>query len=145
MASRNRVDLIGNLGADPEVRYMPNGDAVANLRIATTEKYKDHATGENKERTEWHRVVMYRQLAELANKYLSKGSSILIEGKLRTRKWSKDGQDHYTTEVEATEMQFIGSPRNGSQTASGADKGSAAPSKRQQSDSAEDSFGDAPF
>jgi len=96
----NKVILIGNLGADPEVRYMPSGDAVANLRIATSDTWRDKQTGENRERTEWHNVAIFGKLAEIAKQYLRKGSKVYIEGKLRTRKWqAQDGQDRYTTEV----------------------------------------------
>ena len=110
MSSVNKVILIGNLGADPEFRQMPGGGAVCNLRIATTDKWKDKASGEPKESTEWHRVVLFRRLAEISSDYLKKGSSVFIEGRLRTRKWQgQDGQDRYTTEVEATEMQMLGS------------------------------------
>jgi single-strand DNA-binding protein len=109
MASVNKVILVGNLGADPEIRYLPNGDAVTNIRIATTETWKDKNTGEKKELTEWHRVVFYRKLAEIAGQYLKKGSQVYVEGRLRTRKWQgQDGQDRYTTEIEATEMQMLG-------------------------------------
>jgi len=109
MASVNKVILVGNLGADPESRYMPNGDAVVNIRLATTESWKDKASGEKKELTEWHRVVFYRKLAEIAGQYLKKGSQVYIEGRIRTRKWQdKDGQDRYTTEIEASEMQMLG-------------------------------------
>jgi single-strand DNA-binding protein len=109
MASVNKVILVGNLGADPESRYMPNGDAVVNIRLATTESWKDKNTGEKKELTEWHRVVFYRKLAEIAGQYLKKGSSVYIEGRIRTRKWQgQDGQDRYTTEIEANEMQMLG-------------------------------------
>lgn len=98
--SVNKVILIGNLGADPEVRYMPNGNAVANLRIATSESWRDKATGEQHERTEWHRVALFGKLGEIAGQYLRKGSKVYIEGKLRTRKWQgQDGQDRYSTEV----------------------------------------------
>lgn len=125
--SLNKTVLAGNLGADPEVRYMPNGDAVANMRIATTETYKDRASGEKKEKTEWHRIVMYRGLADLANKYLKKGSSIYIEGKLRTRKWTdKEGVERYTTEIEADEMQFLGNRPGSTGGASSGVKGQAA-------------------
>jgi single-strand DNA-binding protein len=109
MASVNKVILVGNLGADPESRYMPNGDAVVNIRLATTESWKDKASGEKREITEWHRVVFYRKLAEIAGQYLKKGSQVYIEGRLRTRKWQgQDGQDRYTTEIEAQEMQMLG-------------------------------------
>ncbi|MBK1644449.1 single-stranded DNA-binding protein [Thiocapsa imhoffii] len=100
MAGVNKVILIGNLGADPEVRYMPSGDAVANVRIATSETWKDKNTGEKQERTEWHQVVFFGKLAEIVKQYLHKGSKIYVEGKLRTRKWQgQDGQDRYTTEI----------------------------------------------
>ena len=109
MASVNKVILVGNLGADPETKYMPNGDAVANIRLATTESWKDKASGEKKEITEWHRVVFYRKLAEIVGQYLKKGSSVYIEGRIRTRKWQdKEGQERYTTEIEANEMQMLG-------------------------------------
>lgn len=106
----NKVTLIGNLGQDPETRYMPSGDAVTNLRIATNESWKDKQTGEQKERTEWHSVVTFGRLAEISAEYLNKGSQVYVEGKLRTRKWQdRDGQDRYTTEVVANEMQMLGS------------------------------------
>jgi len=109
MASVNKVILVGNLGADPETRYMPNGDAVANIRLATTESWKDKATGEKREITEWHRVVFYRKLAEIVGQYLKKGSAVYVEGRIRTRKWQdKEGQERYTTEIEANEMQMLG-------------------------------------
>jgi single-strand DNA-binding protein len=104
----NKVILIGNLGADPEVRYMTNGEAVANLSVATSEGWKDKETGENKERTEWHRVVFYRRLAEIAGEYLKKGSKVYVEGKIRTRKWQdQSGQDRYTTEIYGDELQML--------------------------------------
>jgi single-strand DNA-binding protein len=109
MASVNKVILVGNLGADPEVRYMPSGDAVANLRIATTDRYKDKQSGEMKEATEWHRVSMFGKLAEIAGQYLRKGSSVYIEGRIRTRKWQdQSGQDKYSTEIVADQMQMLG-------------------------------------
>ncbi len=109
MASLNKVLLIGNLGADPETRYTTSGDAVCNIRLATTDSWRDKASGEQKEATEWHRVVFYRRLAEVAGQYLKKGSQVYIEGRIKTRKWqNKDGQDQYTTEVEATEMKMLG-------------------------------------
>jgi len=109
MASRgvNKVILIGNLGADPEVRYMPNGDAWANVSIATSETWKDKNTGQPQERTEWHRVVFYRRLAEIVGEYLKKGSKVYVEGSLRTRQWEKEGVKHYTTEIIANEMQML--------------------------------------
>lgn len=110
MASVNKVILVGNLGADPENRYMTNGDAVCNIRLATTESWKDKNSGEKREVTEWHRVVFYRKLAEIAAQYLKKGSQVYLEGRIRTRKWTdKEGQERYTTEIEATEMQMLGS------------------------------------
>jgi len=99
MAGVNKVILVGNLGKDPEVKYMPSGDAVANLTLATSDTWKDKSTGEKKEKTEWHRVVFFGKLAEIAGQYLKKGSKIYVEGQLQTRKWQKDGQDHYSTEV----------------------------------------------
>jgi single-strand DNA-binding protein len=107
MASVNKVILVGNLGADPEIRHTATGDAVCTLSLATTEKYKDKS-GAQKEVTEWHRVAMFRRMAEIAGEYLRKGSSVYIEGRLKTRKWQdKNGQDHYTTEIEASEMKML--------------------------------------
>ena len=104
----NKVILIGNLGADPEVRYMPSGGAVANVRIATTETWKDRQTGESQERTEWHRVVLYGRLGDVAKEYLRKGSRVYVEGRIQTRKWQgQDGQDRYTTEIVANDMQML--------------------------------------
>lgn len=109
MASVNKVIIVGNLGRDPETRYMPNGDAVTNIAVATTETWKDKNSGEKKELTEWHRVTMYRKLAEIAGQYLKKGSSVYLEGKLQTRKWTdKDGVERYTTEIIADSMQMLG-------------------------------------
>lgn len=99
MAGVNKVILVGNLGAEPDVRYMPSGDAVANVSIATSETWKDKQTGERQERTEWHRVVFFGKTAEIVKQYLHKGSKVYVEGKLRTRKYQKDGQDHYSTEI----------------------------------------------
>ena len=105
----NKVILVGNLGADPETRYMPSGSAVTNLSVATSETWKDKQTGEQKERTEWHKVAMFNRLAEIAAEYLRKGSQVYIEGKLRTRKWQdRDGNDRWTTEIIADEMQMLG-------------------------------------
>ncbi|HEV2613307.1 MAG TPA: single-stranded DNA-binding protein [Gammaproteobacteria bacterium] len=110
----NKVILIGNLGADPEVRFMPSGGAVANLRIATSESWKDKQTGEQHERTEWHTVVLFNRLGEIAGEYLKKGSKVFIEGSLRTRKWQdKTGQDRYTTEIVGSEMQMLDSKGGG--------------------------------
>jgi single-strand DNA-binding protein len=108
MASVNKVILVGNLGKDPEVRYMPNGEAVCNFSIATTDSWKDKA-GAKQERTEWHNIVMYRKLAEIAGEYLKKGRPVYVEGRLQTRKWqTKEGQDRYTTEIIADQMQMLG-------------------------------------
>ncbi|MGD8690660.1 MAG: single-stranded DNA-binding protein [Gammaproteobacteria bacterium] len=105
----NKVILVGNLGVDPEIRYMPSGAAVANVRLATSEQWKDKQTGEQQERTEWHRVVFFGRLAEIVGEYLKKGSQIYVEGSIRTRKWQgQDGQDRYTTEIVANEMQMLG-------------------------------------
>ncbi len=117
MASRgvNKVILIGNLGQDPEVRYMPNGGAVCNITVATSETWKDKNTGEQQERTEWHRVVMFRRLAEIAGEYLRKGSKVYLEGRLQTRKWQdQNGNDRWTTEIIADEMQMLDSRGGGS-------------------------------
>jgi len=125
MASRgvNKVILIGNLGADPEVRYMPSGGAVATLRLATSETWKDKQTGQTQERTEWHRVTLYQRLGEIAGEYLRKGSKVYIEGSLRTRKWQgQDGQDRYTTEIVGNEMQMLDS-RGGGSASMGSDAG----------------------
>jgi single-strand DNA-binding protein len=110
MASVNKVILVGNLGRDPETRYMPDGGAVTNVSIATTESWKDKTSGEKQEKTEWHRVAFFGKLAEIAGEYLKKGSQIYVEGRLQTRKWQdKDGADRYTTEIIADRMQMLGS------------------------------------
>jgi single-strand DNA-binding protein len=105
----NKVIVVGNLGQDPDTRYMPSGSAVTNITVATNESWKDKQTGEQKDRTEWHKIAMFGRLAEIAAEYLRKGSQVYIEGKLRTRKWQdKDGNDRYTTEIIADEMQMLG-------------------------------------
>ena len=110
----NKVILVGTLGRDPETKYMPSGGAVTNISLATSEQWKDKNTGERQERTEWHRVVFFNRLAEIAGQYLRKGQQAYVEGSLRTRKWQgQDGQDRYTTEIVATEMQMLGGPRDG--------------------------------
>jgi single-strand DNA-binding protein len=110
----NKVILVGNLGKDPEVRYMPSGNAVANVTLATTDSWKDKQSGEKQERTEWHNVVFYSRLAEIVGEYLKKGSQVYVEGRLQTRKWQdKSGNDRYTTEIIASDMQMLGS-RGGS-------------------------------
>ncbi|WP_337011435.1 single-stranded DNA-binding protein SSB1 [Pantoea sp. AS142] len=129
MASRgvNKVILVGNLGQDPEVRYMPNGGAVANITLATSESWRDKQTGENKEITEWHRVVLFGKLAEVAGEYLKKGSQVYIEGQLRTRKWQdQGGQERYTTEVVVNvggTMQMLGGRQQGGNAGAGASAG----------------------
>ena len=105
----NKVILIGNLGKDPEVKYMPSGDAVCNFSVATTDSWNDKSSGDKVEKTEWHNVVMFKRLAEVAGEYLRKGSQVFIEGRLQTRKWQdRDGNDRYTTEVKADQMQMLG-------------------------------------
>lgn len=116
MASKNLVILIGNVGADPEVRYAPSGEAIANLRLATTDTWRDKATGEKKESTEWHRIAFFGRLAEVVQQYVKKGRSLYIEGRLQTRKWQdKEGRDQYTTEIRANELQLLGSPQQSRQ------------------------------
>lgn len=120
----NKVILIGNLGADPETRFMPSGGAVTNIRLATSESWKDRQSGQMQERTEWHRVVFFNKLAEIAGEYLKKGSKVYIEGSLRTRKWQgQDGQDRYTTEIVANEMQMLDGRGEGGGSAGGYDRG----------------------
>jgi single-strand DNA-binding protein len=110
MASVNKVILVGNLGADPETKYLPSGDAVTNIRVATTDRWKDKTSGEMKEATEWHRIAFFGRLAEIAGEYLKKGSQVYVEGRIRTRKWQdKEGQDRYSTEIVADTMQMLGS------------------------------------
>lgn len=141
MASVNKTILIGNLGADPESRFAPSGDAICNIRLATTESWKDKQTGERKEATEWHRVTFYGKLAEIAGQYLRKGSQVYIEGSLRTRKWQdQSGQDRYTTEIRADEMKMLGGKPDGQQQAP--QQRQQAPQRQQQS--AEEDF-DIPF
>lgn len=112
--SINKVILVGHLGRDPEMRYMPSGDALTNLAVATSDKWKDKATGEQKEATEWHRVAMFGKLAEIAGQYLKKGAQVYIEGKLRTRKWTdKEGIEKFTTEIIADTMQMLGQRQQG--------------------------------
>lgn len=123
MASVNKVIIVGNLGRDPETRYMPSGDAMTNIAVATTDKWKDKTSGEQKEATEWHRIAFFGKLAEIAGQYLKKGSQVYIEGKLRTRKWTdKDGVEKYTTEIIADTMQMLGS-RQGMGGGASADEG----------------------
>lgn len=145
----NKVILIGNLGQDPDTRFMPSGGAVTNVSLATSESWKDKTTGEPTERTEWHRVVFFNKLAEIAGEYLKKGSKVYVEGSLRTRKWQdKDGQDRYTTEIVADQMQMLDG-RGGSGAGGGGDdmdqsgysaparQSSAAPARQEQSPAAQ--------
>ncbi len=125
----NKVILVGNLGQDPETRYMPSGGAVTNFTVATNESWKDKQTGEQKDRTEWHKVAMFNRLAEIAAEYLRKGSQVYIEGKLRTRKWQdRDGKDRYTTEIIADEMQMLGGRGGGGGGSYGSGGGSGSSS-----------------
>jgi single-strand DNA-binding protein len=147
----NKVILIGNLGQDPEVKYMPSGAAVANVRLATTDAWKDKNTGEQQERTEWHNVVFFARLAEIVGEYLKKGSKIYVEGRLQTRKWQgKDGQDRWSTEIVANEMQMLDSKGGGGgggnwdEGGSGQDRGGA-PSGGRKSAPPDDLDDDIPF
>jgi single-strand DNA-binding protein len=142
----NKVILVGHLGKDPEVRYSPGGQAVANITLATSESWKDKTSGEKQERTEWHRVVFFARLAEIAGEYLKKGQQIYVEGRLQTRKWQdKEGKDRYTTEIVANDMQMLGS-REGRGSAPDFDAGdggaSAAPSAAKQPATSAASSGD---
>lgn len=148
MSSLNQVQIIGRLGGDPEVRNLPNGDAVANFTVATSDKWKDKQSGEQKEKTEWHRLVIYGKLAEVAGKYLKKGSQAFFQGKLQTREWEKDGVKRYTTEIIVNQMTMLGSPGESGQGGQQASR----PAQQQQSRPAQqpaqgqDSFDDdAPF
>ncbi len=130
MASVNKVTLIGNLGKDPEVRYAPSGSAIANITLATSRRWKDKTSGENQEETEWHRVVFYDRLAEIAGEYLKKGKSVYIEGRLKTRKWTdKEGVEKYTTEIIASEMTMLGGREGGDEGGGG--MGGGAPARRE--------------
>jgi len=146
MASVNKVILVGNLGRDPEVRYMPNGEAVCNFSIATTENWKDKS-GVKQEKTEWHNIVMYRKLAEIAGEYLKKGRPVYVEGRLQTRKWEKDGVTRYTTEIIADNMQMLGSKGDGGGSGASYDGGmdqGAAPEDMNQAPARQNSAQQAP-
>lgn len=134
MASVNKVILVGNLGRDPEVRYSPDGAAICNVSIATTSQWKDKASGERREETEWHRVVFYNRLAEIAGEYLKKGRSVYVEGRLKTRKWQdKDtGADRYSTDIVADQMQMLGGREGEGMGAGGGGFSSSAPPQQQQ-------------
>ena len=130
MASVNKAILVGHLGKDPETRYAPSGDAICNITLATSEAWRDKATGEKREATEWHKVAFFGKLAEIAGQYLRKGSQVYIEGSLRTRKWQdKDGQDRYTTEIRADEMKMLGARQDGDggQSQQSGTRGNSAP------------------
>ncbi len=132
MASLNKVQIIGNLGRDPETRYMPSGDAMTTIAVATTETWKDKQTGEKKEATEWHRITFFGKLAEIAGQYLKKGSQVYVEGSLRTRKYTdKDGVEKYATDIRADEMKMLGSRQGGGSGAPMDDEGYGAPAPRQ--------------
>ena len=139
----NKVIIVGNLGQDPETRYMPSGSAVTNFTVATNESWKDKQSGEQKDRTEWHRVAMFGRLAEVAAEYLRKGSQVYIEGKLRTRKWQdRDGKDRYTTEIIADEMQMLGGRGGGGSAPMSTD---SAPASAPPQPPADDFDDDIPF
>lgn len=146
MASVNKVILLGALGQDPTTRFMPNGEAVTNFSMATSDSWKDKQ-GQKQERTEWHNVVMYRKLAEIAGEYLKKGAPVYIEGKLQTRKWEKDGVTRYTTEIIADSMQMLGSKAksNDADDASTPPAENNAPSKQESYDPMDDLESDIPF
>ncbi|MGH8222780.1 MAG: single-stranded DNA-binding protein [Woeseiaceae bacterium] len=139
----NKVIIIGNLGADPDTRYIPSGSAVTNLSVATNESWKDKQTGEQKDRTEWHKVAMFGRLAEIAAEYLRKGSQVYIEGRLRTRKWQdQQGNDRYTTEIVADEMQMLGGRGGGGAMPAMSDSSERSPAPAASSDDFDD---DIPF
>lgn len=131
MASVNKVIIVGNLGKDPEVRYMPSGGAICNVNVATTRQWKNKESGEKQEETDWHRIVFFDRLAEIAGEYLKKGRSVYVEGRLRTRKWTdKEGKDQYTTEIVATEMQMLGGREGMGGGAGGGEEGGGGYSER---------------
>ena len=139
----NKVTLIGNLGADPEVRYTANGSAVANIRLATAESWRDRESGETQERTEWHRVVFFSRLAEIVGDYLKKGSQVYIEGRLQTRKWQdRDGNDRYTTEIVANEMQMLGGRGGGGGFDAPSQSSSPSPAQNSNNEPPMDDFDD---
>ena len=141
----NKVILVGTVGKDPEMKYMPSGDAIANISVATNESWKDKSSGEKKEITEWHRVVFFRQLADIVGKYMRKGQQVYIEGSLKTRSWEKDGQKHYATEIIASDMQMLGSKGDGERTEQAAAPKPAPPPKPAPAQSLEDFDDDIPF
>jgi len=138
----NKVILVGNLGRDPETRYLPSGGAVTNVSLATSRSWKDRDSGEQKEKTEWHRVVFFNRLGEIAGEYLKRGSKVYVEGELRTREWEKEGQKHFTTEIVANEMQMLDSKGGNSDYEKNNNSSVAAPSSLSSSDMVDD---DIPF
>ena len=143
MASVNKAILVGNVGKDPEVRYTAGGDAICNLTVATSETWKDKATGEKKEATEWHRVIFFGKLGEIAGQYLKKGSSVYIEGSIRTRKWTdKEGQERYTTEIRGDQMVMLGGKAEGQRQESGDSYAKAAQGSQQKPKPSSDDMGD---
>ena len=145
MAGINKVIIVGNLGNDPEIRTMPNGEQVANITVATSESWTDKNTGEKKTQTEWHRIVLYRRLAEITAQYLTKGSQVYIDGRLKTRKWQdSNGQDRYTTEIQGDNLQMLGGRQDAAQNQppKQQDKQQKAQSKPQQSEPPMDAFDD---
>ena len=138
----NKVILVGNLGRDQETRYLPSGGAVTNVSLATSRSWKDRDSGEQKEKTEWHRVVFFNRLGEIAGEYLKRGSKVYVEGELRTREWEKEGQKHFTTEIVATEMQMLDSKGGNSDYEKNNNSSIAAPSSLSSSDMVDD---DIPF
>ena len=145
MASVNKAIIVGNLGKDPEVRYTASGEAICNITVATSDTWKDKATGEKKEATEWHRVSFFGKLAEIAGEYLKKGSSVYVEGSIRTRKWAdKDGQERYTTEIRGDQMKMLGGKPEGQRDQSNSDY-APAPAKDKPKPSFDDLGDDIPF
>ena len=138
----NKVILVGNLGRDPETRYLPSGGAVTNVSLATSRSWKDRDSGEQREKTEWHRVVFFNRLGEIAGEYLKRGSKVYVEGELRTREWEKEGQKHFTTEIVANEMQMLDSKGGTSDFEKNDNSSVAAPSSMSSSDMVDD---DIPF
>lgn len=146
MSGVNKVIILGNLGQDPEIRYMPDGKAVANLSVATSEEWMDKQTGEKKEKTEWHRIIIFGKLAEIAGEYLKKGSKAYFEGRLQTRKWQdQSGQDKYTTEIIANVMQMLGSAQGTSHQSTSANQPSQQQSQPAQAQGFDDFDEDIPF
>ncbi len=145
MGSLNKAMIIGRLGKDPEIRYFQDGTAVVNFTIATSEKWKDKSTGENREKTEWHRITAFRRLAEICGEYLTKGKEVYIEGRLQTRSWEKDGITRYTTEVVADKMQMLGSKDSGGYQGNNMNSGGSQSQVRQNQNSHQDNYGQGNF